>query len=194
MAGAIYRLGYSTRDMRWAIGALYIATGFLCNFVDMLLTGAMLGMTTPTYKWSDLVVPPLLSLGPALLTLSGAVTVVHDARRTTVCLITGVLTVGGLAAWTVPRIGWHDAIWLLLEPTAFSFLVAGIVVVLVKRRWIVAMTGSLLSAPFFLYGTAILIRGVLFGTVVLAPAEIWIVLPAILTIVSFVATLRMRTA
>ena len=83
--------------MRRAIGALYIATGLLCNFVDMLTTGAMLGMTTPLYAVSDLVVAPLLSLGPALLILSGAATVV-SVRRPTVCLVTGALAVAGLAA------------------------------------------------------------------------------------------------
>jgi len=83
---------------------------------------------------------------------------------------------------------------LFLEPALFSFVIAAIVVVLVKRRWIVAVTGSLLSAPFFVYGTAILIHGLLFGTTVPAPTEIWIALPAILTVTSFVAALSTRTA
>ena len=58
--------------MHRTVGLLYIATGLLCDFADMLIAGAMLGMTTPIYSVSSLIIPPLLGTGQALLVLTGA--------------------------------------------------------------------------------------------------------------------------
>jgi hypothetical protein len=179
--------------MRWAVGVLYIVTGLLCKFVGMLLIGAMFGMTTPIYAVRDLFLAPLVSTGPSLLVLAGVAMLFEQARRSLLCLATGSLVVAAIAAWTVPRIGWRDSVWLLLEPQAVSFLIAGFIVVVVKRRWILALIGSALSAPFFLLGTGYMVYDLMFRTAILTMQEIWIFGPAVLTTLSLIAALRFRS-
>jgi hypothetical protein len=179
--------------MRWKVGVLYILTGLLCKYVAMLITGALLGMTTPIYAVRDLFLAPLVSTGPSLLVLAGVAMLFEHARRSLLCLATGSLVVAAIAAWTVPKIGWRDAIWLLLEPQAVSFLIASLIVLVVKKRWILAVIGSVLSAPFFLYGTGVMVYDLVFRTAIFSMQEIWIFGPAVLTTLSFVSALWLRT-
>lgn len=180
--------------MKRTIGLLYIVTGLLCDFVFLLITGAMLGMTTPIYSVSSLFIPALFATGPALLVLTGVTTIAGGAGRTLVCLVTSIAVLAAVALWTVPRIGWRDASWLLLEPEVGSYLIATLILLVIRKRWITALIGSVAAAPFFIYGTGWLIYGVLFGTTVPSLTELWIVAPAILLVLSLVSALSVRSA
>ncbi len=178
--------------MRPLTGSVYIATGVLCDFVYTILVGAMLGMTTPIYSASGLFIAPLLSIGPSLLILTGVATLFERARRSILCLITSIVATGGLAVWTVPRIGWRDAAWFLLEPEAGSFLIASLILLVLKKRWVAAVVACVTSAPFFLYGTGHLVHAHLFGTAIFSWTEIWLVGPSALIVFSFVLAMRAR--
>jgi hypothetical protein len=176
------------------VGLLFIATGLLCHFVDLLLVGAMLGITTPIYSWMSLVVFALYSAGPSLLIVAGVTKIFGNARRSILCLLTSLVIVGSVAAWSVPRIGWRDTTWLVIGPLAGSFLIATVILLLLRKRWISAVVGSVVSAPFYVYGTGSLVHGLLFANTILAPMEIWIVAPAIFTVLSFIFAVRQRIA
>jgi hypothetical protein len=180
--------------MHRTVGLLYIATGLLCDFADMLIAGAMLGMTTPIYSVSSLIIPPLLGTGQALLVLTGVTTITGGTRRSVVCLITGIAVLAGLALWTIPRIGWPQSAWLFLEPEAGSYLIASLILLVIRKRWIAALIGIVISAPVFVFGTGYLIYALLFGKAVLSLTEIWIVVPTIMLMVSFLSAVRVRFA
>jgi len=175
-------------------GVFFIATGLLCHFVELLFVGAMLGMTTPIYSWRSLVVPALYSTGPSLLIVAGVTTIFSNARRSILCLVTSLVMISSVAAWSVPRIGWRDSTWLIIEPLAGSFLIATVILLVLKKRWISAVVGIVVSAPFYIYGTGSLAHGLLFGNTILAWTEIWIVAPAVLTVLSFIFAIRQRIA
>jgi hypothetical protein len=77
---------------------------------------------------------------------------------------------------------------------AGSFLIATVILLVLKKRWISAVVGSVVSAPFYIYGSGSLAHGLLFGNTILARTEIWIVAPAVLTVLSFIFAIRQRIA
>ena len=175
-------------------GVLYVATGVLCECVYILLVGAMPGLTAHSYSVSNLFTGPLFSLGPALLILSGVATLVEDSMRTVACLLAGTLAVGGLALWSFPMGSSRVRDWLLLEPAVVSLLIAAVVLALVKKSWITALMGGLLSALLFVPGSPHLIRGLVFGSTPLTSRAILTLLTAVLCVASCVVALRFRKA
>jgi hypothetical protein len=180
--------------MRQLIGLLYLGTGLICDFVFMLFVGSMVGMTTPIYSASTLLIPPLFAIGPSLLVLTGVTAIVGGSRRGVTCLITSIAVVAGLAWWSVPRIGWRESAWLLLEPAAISYLIASLILVVIKNRWIAALIGVVASAPFFVFGVSSFVRGYLHGTTTFSSTDAWIVAPAILLLFSLISALFARFA
>jgi len=114
------------------------------------------------------------------------------ARRITTCLITGIAVIAILALWTVPRIGWRQSAWLFLEPETGSYLIASLILLAIRKRWLAALIGSVAASPVFIYGTGSLIYGLFFGREVASLTELWVVAPAILLLLSFVSALSIR--
>jgi hypothetical protein len=177
--------------MRHMTGFVYVISGLLVIFVGILLTGAMLGITTAIFSVTSLLVAPLFDIGPALLILSGVTEIVGGVRRVRLWVLTGGIVVIVLAAWTIPRIGWRLAAWLILEPVAVALLIAGLIMFAVGKIWIEAMIGSAISAPFFLYGSATIIYGY-FSNGVFTWLNFWLFAPAVLLISCFILALRSR--
>ena len=167
-------------------------TGLLVEFVYIDFTGAMLGMTTPIFTITGLVTGPLYSIGPSLLFLSGIATIGANVRRSWLCLAAGSAVVIILATWTIPRIGWRYAAWLILEPVALSLLAAWFILYLVKKRWITTLIGSGLSAPFCVFGGAYVLYQNIFGTSPFSSRELVLVVPGAFVIFSFLSALRFR--
>jgi hypothetical protein len=180
--------------MRMALALLYVATGLLCIFVDVGTVGALLGMATPTYRLESVAAAALLTVGPALLILAGAAILIEGVSRGVLCAATGMVVLFGLALWTVPRIGWRTSISLVLGPEIGAFLLAGLLVLILRRRWVMAAVGSAVSSAFFLHGTGAFVYSLLFGNAIPSWTEMWIVFPALLTIASFISALSVRIA
>jgi hypothetical protein len=177
--------------MRHMTGFVYVISGLLVIFVGILLTGAMLGMTTAIFSVTNLLIAPLFAIGPSLLILSGVGEIVGGVRRIRLWVLTGGIVFIVLAAWTIPRIGWRLAAWLILEPVAVALLIAGIIMLAVRKSWIEAMIGSAVSAPFFLYGSATTIYGY-FSNEVFTWLNFWLFAPAVLLSCCFLLALRSR--
>jgi hypothetical protein len=170
--------------MKPLAGLLYVATGLLCDFVFALFVGAMLGVSAPTYKLSDLLFPALYNLGPALLILSGVATLIPSSRRVLICIAASVILLLGIAAWSVPKIGWRDATWLLLEPALGSLVLATIALLLVKKAWIGALAGTILCTPFFVYGATNAIKDFFASS-----PQLWLVGPSVLLVLCLLSCL-----
>ena len=180
---------FDGHDEECMIGLLYITAGLLVEFSFVSLTGAMLGMTTPIFTISSFVITPLLLVGPSLLLLAGIAATLPNARRGILCLITGSLLVAGLAVWTVPRIGWRYAGWLILEPEAISIVIASFIVLLLKNRWISALIGAGLTAPFFVFGAGSMLYRNIFEASSFAASELTLIIPGTFVTASFVSSL-----
>lgn len=174
--------------MKRLVGLLYVATGVLCDFVFGLFVGAMLGVSTPTYKFSELLLPALYNLGPSLLILSGVATLIPSSRRTLICVGASAILLAGTAAWSVPNIGWHDATWLLLEPVVVSLVLATIALLLLRRAWFGALIGTLLCTPFFVYGATTAVQDFF-----AASPQLWVVGPSVLLVLCILSSLCLRT-
>jgi hypothetical protein len=174
--------------MKPLVGLLYIATGLLCDFVFALFVGAMLGVSAPTYKLSELLYPALYCIGPSLLILSGVATLVPGARRALLCMGASVVLLLGSAAWSVPKIGWRDATWLLLEPALVSLVLATVALLLLRKAWIGALLGTILCTPFFVYGATNAVQD--FFT---SSPQLWLVGPSVLLILCILSSLCLRT-
>jgi hypothetical protein len=177
--------------MRHMTGIVYVVSGLLVIFVGILLTGVMLGMTTAIFSVTSLVVAPLFDIGPSLLILTGVTEIVGGVRRVRLWVLTGGMVFLLLAAWTIPRIGWRLAAWLILEPIVVALLISGIIMLAVRKSWIEAMIGSAVSAPFFLYGSATTIYGY-FLNGVFTWLNFWLFAPAALLVSCFLLALRSR--
>jgi hypothetical protein len=176
------------------IGFLYITTGLLVEFTFTVLTWAMLGMTTPIFTISSLVVAPLFSIGPSLLLLTGITTILPNKPRGRLSLITGTVLVAALALWTAPRIGWRNTGWLVLEPAAISLLIGCLILLLLKKRWISALIGSGLSAPYCVFGSVYLLYRNILGESPFAASELSLIIPGALVAGSFVSSLYFRNS
>jgi hypothetical protein len=174
------------------IGLLYITAGLLVEVLYVVTTGAMLGMTTPIFNISSFVVAPLFSVGPSLLLFSGITTTLPNVRRGRLCLFTGTVLIAALALWTVPRVGWRDAEWLVLQPVAISLPIAYFILLLSKKRWISALLGSSLSAPFCVFGSGYVLYHNIFGESPFTAIELWLVIPGAIVTASFISSLCFR--
>jgi hypothetical protein len=174
--------------MNRLVGLLYIATGLLCDFVFALFVGAMLGVSAPTYKLSDLLYPALYNLGPSLLILSGVATLIPSSRRALICIGASVVLLLGIAAWSVPKIGWRDATWLLLEPALVSLVLATVALLLLRKAWIGALAGTVLCTPFFVYGATNAVQDFFASS-----PQLWLVGPSVLLVLCILSSLCLRT-
>jgi hypothetical protein len=174
--------------MKRLAGLLYVATGLLCDFVFALFVGAMLGVSAPTYRPTELLYPALFNLGPSLLILSGVATLIPTARRVLLCIAASVILLAGIAAWSAPKIGWRDAAWLLLEPKLVSLAIATIVLLILSRAWLGALAGSILTAPFFVYGTTTAVQDFFASS-----PQLWLVGPAALLVLCILSSLCIHT-
>jgi hypothetical protein len=174
------------------IGLLYITAGLLVEVLYVVTTGAMLGMTAPIFTISSFVVAPLFSIGPSILLFSGITTTLPNVRRGKLCLLAGTVLVAARALWTAPRVGWRYAGWLVLEPVAISLPIAYFALLLLKKRWISALTGSGLSAPYCVFGSGYVLYHNIFGASPFSAVELWLVIPGALVTASFISALCFR--
>lgn len=178
--------------MKHATALLYIVTGLAVICSDVAITGTMLGMASPIFSAERTLIGALFFIGPSMLILVGLTTSLTRSRRSLLCLLTAGVILGLLGLWTVPPIGWSYASRLFLIPGALSLFIAGILVVWIEKRWISAALASVLSAPFFVCGSAYLAYGTIFGQSRPVLASIWIFVPALLAILSFTAAVCFR--
>jgi hypothetical protein len=179
--------------MKRLSGPLYVVTGLVCGYVFGILVSSILGMTAPMYSLAGFIRTPIVGLGPSLLVLTGVAMIVGGSRRFTEYVVTSVVLLAVLAAWSVPKIGWLDTAWLFLYPEAASLLGAVVILLIVRRLWIAALLGTLLSSPFFVYGTASSYKHWA-ATGRFPTDEVWLVAPVILLLLCVVSSLRVRTA
>jgi len=180
--------------MKLLTGVLYILTGLVVTFCELIITGAMLGFTTPILSLRNTLTSGLYSLGPSTLILAGLAIIFDKQRRGVICAIGSCVIITGLAFWSAPRIGWLYASQLIVEPTAISMFIGSIVIVKIKRIWISAAIASGLSSPFFVFGAAYYVYEYAFGTVTPSLLQVYVFVPAVLVIFSFVSALRFRWA
>lgn len=180
--------------MRHMTGFVYMLSGLLVIFVGVMLTGMMLGMTTAIFSVKSLLIAPLFAIGPSLLILTGVTKIVGGIGRARLWATSGGIVVIVLAAWSVPRIGWRLASWLILEPVAVALLIAGLTMLVVKKIWVATAIGSALSAPFFLFGSGQILYGYWSSGSPFTWINIWLFAPAVLLISCFVLALRSRPA
>ena len=178
--------------MRQLTALLYVVTGLACDCVFAVMVGTMLGMTTPVYTVTGFLRAPALGLGPAMLVLAGVATLVRTNRRLALFIEATVILLVGVACWSVPRIGWADATWLFLYPEAASLLGAIVLLLLIRRAWVGALVGAILSAPFFVYTGITLARGHLQGTLRYTIEDVSVAVPLLLLLLSLIASLRQR--
>jgi hypothetical protein len=177
---------------RRGIGFVYVTSGLLVIIVGIILTGMMLGMTTAIFSATSLLIPPFFVVGPSLLILTGITEIGGGTRQPRLWAIGGGTVVSLLAVWTIPRIGWRLAGWLILEPVSVALLIAGIVMLAVKKSWIDAVIGSALSVPFFLIGSGAIIYGYFARGDSFAWVNVWLFAPAVLPISCFILALHSR--
>jgi hypothetical protein len=179
--------------MRQLSALLYIVTGLVCDFVFAVMVGTMLGTTTPVYSLAGLLRAPAICLGPSLLVLTGAATLLRTNRRVALYIEAGIILLIGLASWSVPKIGWQDATWLFLYPEAASLLAAIVILLIVRKAWVGALVGAILSAPFFAYTASTLLQAHIRGAIAYTIEDVSVAVPLVLLIVSLIASLRHRT-
>jgi hypothetical protein len=173
--------------MKPLVGLLYIATGLLCDFVFALFVGAMLGVSAPTYRLSELLFPALYVLGPSLLILSGVATLIPSSHRALLCIGASVILLLAAATWSVPNIGWRDATWLLLEPALVSLVLATIALLLLRKAWFGALVGTILCTPFFVYGATSAVQDFFASS-----PQLWVVGPSVLLVLCILSSLCFR--
>ena len=178
--------------MRQLTALLYIVTGLACDCVFAVMVGTMLGMTTPVYTLTGLLRAPALGLGPAMLVLAGVATLIRTNRRVALFAEAGVILLIGVACWSVPKIGWQDAAWLFLYPEAASLLGAIVLLMLIRKTWVGALLGAILSAPFFVYTGVTLAGGHMHGAPRFTIEDVSIAVPLLLLLLSLIASLRER--
>lgn len=176
------------RFMKRLVGLLYIATGILCELVQVLFVGSMLGISAPAHRISGLFLPGLFNVGSSLLILSGVAILIPTSRRLLVCIATSVILMIGVASWSGPKIGWHDATWLLLEPELVSLVLATIALLLLRKAWLSALAGSILAAPFFMYGVTWAVQDFFASS-----PQLWLIGPASMLVLCMLAALCIRT-
>jgi hypothetical protein len=182
--------------MRRAVGSVYIASGLVCEFAPLLFAGQSLGRGTSVYTSGVFLRAFLWHFASMLLILSGVVAVIENVRRSILCFITGALVVAGLGAWAVPIAGWRRASLSVLAPAGVFFLLASLIVLLVKKRWFLALLGSIASAPSALLAafTLLFMWGYAGGAGPWTLREVSPVFPLVGVIVSFICALRVRIA
>ncbi len=179
--------------MKQMSGLLYVATGLVCDFVFAVMVGAMLGVTTPVYSFAGFLRTPMICLGPSLLVLAGVAIVIGGSRRFTEYVVTSIVVLAGLAAWSVPKIGLQSTTWLFLYPEAASLLGAVVLLLVFRKLWVAALIGTLLSAPFFVYTGATLLGEHLKGKIGYTLEDFAIAVPLLLLLTCLVSSLRVRT-
>jgi hypothetical protein len=179
--------------MRQLSALLYVASGLVCDFVFAVMVGTMLGTTTPTYSIAGFLRAPAICLGPSLLVLAGVVTLIRSNRRLALSIEASMVLLIGLASWSVPKIGWQDAIWLFLYPEAASLLGATVILLIVRRAWVGALVGAILSAPFFVYTGTTLLHAHIRGTIGYTIEDVSVAVPFVLLLLSLIVSLRERT-
>lgn len=178
--------------MRQISALLYVATGLVCDIVFAVMVGAMLGTTVPMYSLAGFLRAPAICLGPSLLVLSGIVTLFRSNRRLRIYIEASIVVLAGTASWSVPKIGWQNAMWLFLYPEAASLLGAIVILLIVRRAWVGALVGAILSAPFFVYTGATLLQGHIRGTLGYTVEDVSVAVPLVLLLLSLIASLRER--
>jgi len=180
--------------MKHLSGFLYVTAGLACDVVFGVMVGAVFAATTPMYSFAGFVRTPIICLGPSLLVLTGVAIIVGGTRRFTEYVVTSIVILIGLTAWSVPKIGWQSTAWLFLYPEAASLLGAVVLLLLLRKLWVAALLGTLLSSPFFAYTAVILFRAYMHG----APANrleyVSIAVPLALLVASLFTSLSAQTA
>lgn len=179
--------------MRQLSALLYIATGLVSDFVFAVMVGTMLGMITPMYSITGFLRTPAIGLGPSMLILAGVVTLIRSNRRLGLYIEASVVLLIGVACWSVPRIGWQDAVWLFLYPAAASLLGAIVLLTILRKAWVGGLVGAILSAPFFVYTAATLLHDHIRGTIHYTIEDVSVAVPLVLIILSLIFCLRLRT-
>lgn len=177
--------------MKPVVAILYAFTGLSLVLLDLVTTGAMLGMTDPISPWTSVMWVSLFALGPCLLILGGCATATKSESRLWWLLGITCLIVVLLSAWTVPRIGWSYAASMFIVPYVLAFGVAIGVVNLAKRAWLVALLGALMASPVAC-GAAYTLYHNLFGNGAFAMVNVWIFLPGVLVLTSAAASIKLR--
>ncbi len=179
--------------MRPLSALLYIVTGLACDFVFAVMVAAMLGTTWPVYSLAGFVRTPAIVLGPSMLILGGVATLIRTNRRAALYIETSLVLLIGVAFWSVPKIGWQDAVWLFLYPAAAALLGAVVLLLIVRKAWVGALIGAILSAPFFAYTAATLARSHIRGAIHYTIEDVSVAVPLILILLSLIFSLRERT-
>lgn len=177
--------------MKPAVAILYILTGLSLALLDMVTTGAMLGMTEPISPWRSVMWVSFFTLGPCLLILGGIATATKPETR--IWWLAGLATaiVVLLGIWTVPRIGWSYAGSMFLLPYAVGFVVALAAMLLVKRARPISLLGALIAAPV-IYDAGHGVKNILFGNEIFTPLFLWILIPSALVLASILTAITVR--
>jgi hypothetical protein len=172
---------------------VYIIVGLVVEFVEVMLTRAMLGLTSArTFYTGGTFIQALLHfIGPSLLILAGSRGILKNVSRNKSCLVTGSIVVVGFAAWTIPTLGLRLAGWLIVAPLMIALFI-GVAVVLTWKARIAAMVGSLISAPFFLYNSGAFLYYHWSSASPFSLSEILVLAPATLLVSTFVLALCSR--
>ena len=178
--------------MRQLTALLYIVSGLACDCVFAVMVGTMLGMTTPVYTLTGLLRAPALGLGPAMLVLAGVATLIRTNRRFALYVEASLILLIGVASWSVPRIGWADSTWLFLYPEAAALLGAIVLLLIIRKAWVGALLGAVLSAPFFVYTGITLARCHMHGALPYTIEDVSVAVPLLLLLLSLIASLRER--
>jgi len=186
------QLQYTPASMRPLTALLYVVTGLVCEFVFAVMVQTMLGWTTPQYSLAGLLRTPAIVLGPSLLILAGVATLVRTNRRLALYIEASVILLIGIAAWSIPKIGWQDAVWLFLYPAAAALLGAIVLLLIFGRAWVGALVGAILSAPFFVYTAISLAHAHLRGTIRYTIEDVSVAVPLVLILLSVICSLRER--
>jgi hypothetical protein len=188
---------YTGKSVERIIGALYIATGLICTLVPALRyihvsSAGTVIRGAPSF--GALMESLSMNLGAAVLIIGGLTYVFGTARRWTFCFLTAGAVAILYEIFGVLAFGWRGVAVFGLAWMFLFFLAVGLIVSLIKRRWITALVGSLLSLPFAL----IELVGLLFawayvgGASPLPLSEISLSFPAVFVLASALASLILR--
>lgn len=172
--------------------ALHILAGLSMMLLDLSITGAMLGMTTPVSPWRDVFWSWFFASGPAFLILGGIATSLRQEARVWGLSGAACLIVLLLGLWTVSRIGWSYGASMFVVPYTIAFGVSIALAHFLRRAWLVAFLGGAIAAITILpVGFSILI-GISFGQAVFTLLTLWILVPAALVVASIACSLKVR--
>jgi len=180
--------------MKHLSGFLYVTAGLACDVVFGVMVGAVFAATTPMYSFAGFIRTPIICLGPSLLILTGVAIIVGGSRRFTEYVVTSVVILVALTVWSVPKIGWQSTAWLFLYPEAASLLGAVVLLLLLRKLWVAALFGTLLSSPFFVYTAIALFRAHMNGVSGDRLEYVSIAFPLALLAASLITSLSSRTA